>query len=120
MFDFMERKWYDKGEKTAREERGAGEGAMIDEERLKILTDGAKYDVSCSSSGSGRKNTRDGLGNASMAGICHSFTQDGRCISLLKMLMSNDCVFDCVYCPNRRERGRPPAQAFRPKRCASW
>lgn len=85
---------------------------MIDEERLKILTDGAKYDVSCSSSGSGRKNTRDGLGNASMAGICHSFTQDGRCISLLKMLMSNDCVFDCVYCPNRRSADVPRRKRF--------
>ena len=117
MFDFMERKWYDKGEKTAREERGAGEGAMIDEERLKILTDGAKYDVSCSSSGSGRKNTRDGLGNASMAGICHSFTQDGRCISLLKMLMSNDCVFDCVYCPNRRSADVPRASVSPEEMC---
>ena len=75
---------------------------MIDEHRLKILTDGAKYDVSCSSSGSRRRNTKDGLGNASFGGICHSFTQDGRCISLLKILMSNDCVFDCKYCPNRR------------------
>lgn len=75
---------------------------MIDEHRLKILTDGAKYDVSCSSSGSSRKNANGGLGNASFGGICHSFTQDGRCISLLKMLMSNDCVFDCKYCPNRR------------------
>ncbi|MBE5752517.1 MAG: putative DNA modification/repair radical SAM protein [Clostridiales bacterium] len=75
---------------------------MIDEGRLKILTDGAKYDVSCSSSGSRRKNEKDGLGNASFGGICHSFAQDGRCISLLKILMSNDCVFDCRYCPNRR------------------
>ena len=75
---------------------------MIDEHRLKILTDGAKYDVSCSSSGSRRRNTADGLGNASFGGICHSFTQDGRCISLLKILLSNDCVFDCKYCPNRR------------------
>ena len=75
---------------------------MIDETRLQILTDGAKYDVSCSSSGSRRKNTADGIGNASFGGICHSFTQDGRCISLLKILMSNDCVFDCKYCPNRR------------------
>jgi predicted DNA-binding helix-hairpin-helix protein len=75
---------------------------MIDEGRLKILTEGAKYDVSCSSSGSRRRNTKDGLGNASFGGICHSFTQDGRCISLLKILMSNDCVFDCKYCPNRR------------------
>ena len=75
---------------------------MIDENRLKILTDGAKYDVSCSSSGSKRKNKADGLGNAAFAGICHSFAADGRCISLLKILMSNDCMFDCKYCPNRR------------------
>ena len=74
---------------------------MIDESRLKILTDGAKYDVSCSSSGSRRKNKDDGIGNASYGGICHSFAQDGRCISLLKILMSNDCIFDCKYCPNR-------------------
>ena len=74
---------------------------MIDEARLKILTDGAKYDVSCSSSGSRRKNKDDGIGNASYGGICHSFAQDGRCISLLKILMSNDCIFDCKYCPNR-------------------
>jgi predicted DNA-binding helix-hairpin-helix protein len=74
---------------------------MIDERRLQILTDGAKYDVSCSSSGSRRKNTANGIGNAEFGGICHSFTQDGRCISLLKILMSNDCVFDCKYCPNR-------------------
>lgn len=75
---------------------------MIEEERLKILTEGAKYDVSCSSSGSRRKNEPGGLGNAAFGGICHSFTADGRCISLLKILMSNDCVFDCRYCPNRR------------------
>ena len=56
---------------------------MITEETLKILTDGAKYDVSCSSSGSSRKNTKDGLGNASFGGICHSFTPDGRCIVLI-------------------------------------
>lgn len=74
---------------------------MTDEHRLKILTEGAKYDVSCSSSGSRRKNKADGLGNAAFGGICHSFTADGRCISLLKILMSNDCVFDCKYCPNR-------------------
>lgn len=82
---------------------------MIDEGRLKILTDGAKYDVSCSSSGSKRKNTLDGLGNASFGEICHSFAQDGRCISLLKILMSNDCVFDCRYCPNRRSADTPRA-----------
>jgi putative DNA modification/repair radical SAM protein len=73
------------------------------ERRIKILTEGAKYDVSCSSSGSDRKNSAPGgLGNAAMAGICHSFASDGRCISLLKMLLSNDCVYDCLYCVNRR------------------
>ncbi len=74
--------------------------AMIDERRLKILTEGAKYDVSCSSSGSKRKNT-GGIGNGYVAGCCHSFTPDGRCISLLKILMSNDCAYNCKYCPNR-------------------
>lgn len=74
---------------------------MIDEKKLIILTEGAKYDVSCSSSGSKRKNKFGEIGNASFAGICHSYTQDGRCISLLKMLMSNDCVYDCKYCVNR-------------------
>ena len=75
---------------------------MIDAERLEILTESAKYDVSCSSSGSKRVNTAGGLGNASVGGICHSFTPDGRSISLLKILMSNDCIYDCEYCPNRR------------------
>lgn len=69
-------------------------------EKLKILSNAAKYDVSCSSSGSKRKNTPSGLGNATECGICHSFTPDGRCISLLKILFSNDCVFDCKYCIN--------------------
>ncbi len=76
---------------------------MIDTERLKILTESAKYDVSCSSSGSQRKNTSDGIGNADVAGICHSFTPDGRCISLLKVLLSNKCVYNCLYCPNRTD-----------------
>ena len=82
---------------------------MIEESRLKILVDGAKYDVSCSSSGSKRRNKGDGVGDTSFGGICHSFTQDGRCISLLKMLLSNDCVFDCKYCPNRRSADVPRA-----------
>ncbi|EKQ51022.1 MULTISPECIES: putative DNA modification/repair radical SAM protein [unclassified Clostridium] len=73
-------------------------------EKLKILSNAAKYDVSCSSSGSKRKNTNNGIGNASEAGICHSFTPDGRCISLLKILFSNDCVFDCKYCINGSSR----------------
>ena len=59
------------------------------EEKLRILSDAAKYDVSCSSSGSSRKNTNNGLGNAAVNGICHSWSADGRCISLLKILMTN-------------------------------
>ena len=74
---------------------------MLDAEKLKILTESAKYDVSCSSSGSKRVNRDGGIGNASVGGICHSFTPDGRCISFLKILMSNDCIYDCEYCPNR-------------------
>lgn len=70
-------------------------------ERLSILADSAKYDVSCSSSGSDRKNKNNGLGNASISGICHSWSDDGRCISLLKILFSNSCVYDCTYCVNR-------------------
>lgn len=82
---------------------------MIDADRLEILTESAKYDVSCSSSGSKRVNTKGGLGNASVGGICHSFTPDGRCISLLKILMSNACLYDCEYCPNRRSADVPRA-----------
>ena len=74
---------------------------MIDNERLKILTESAKYDVSCSSSGSTRRG-EGVIGNCLKGGICHSFTPDGRCISILKILMSNDCVYDCKYCVNRR------------------
>ena len=71
-------------------------------EKLKILTDAAKYDVACTSSGSDRRGRQGVLGNAMAAGICHSFAADGRCISLLKVLLSNDCAFDCAYCVNRR------------------
>lgn len=70
-------------------------------EKLKILSDAAKYDASCSSSGSSRKNTNNGIGNGSMAGICHTWGADGRCISLLKILLSNCCIYDCKYCINR-------------------
>ena len=73
------------------------------EEKLRILSDAAKYDVSCSSSGSSRKNTNNGLGNAAVNGICHSWSADGRCISLLKILMTNYCVYDCKYCINRKD-----------------
>ena len=73
---------------------------MTLEEKLKILADSAKYDASCSSSGSTRKN-EGGIGNAAYSGICHSFASDGRCISLLKILMTNCCILDCKYCINR-------------------
>ena len=83
---------------------------MLDAKRLTILTESAKYDVSCSSSGSSRS-SRGGIGNTYAAGICHSFTQDGRCISLLKILLSNQCVYDCLYCVNRRSNDVPRATA---------
>lgn len=70
------------------------------QEKLEILTDAAKYDVSCSSSNSNRQN-KGGLGNAHSSGICHSWAEDGRCISLLKILMTNICIYDCEYCINR-------------------
>lgn len=71
-------------------------------QKLEILTDAAKYDVACTSSGVDRPGEKGKIGNAVKAGICHSFAADGRCISLLKVLMSNDCVYDCAYCVNRR------------------
>ncbi|RKG29742.1 putative DNA modification/repair radical SAM protein [Acinetobacter tianfuensis] len=71
------------------------------QEKLSILADAAKYDVSCSSSGSDRKNKEKGLGNTG-SGICHSYTEDGRCVSLLKILFSNVCIYDCAYCVSRR------------------
>ena len=74
---------------------------MTIKEKLVILSDSAKYDASCSSSGSNRKND-SGTGNAAYSGICHSFTSDGRCVSLLKILMTNSCIFDCKYCINRK------------------
>lgn len=74
---------------------------MTLKEKLTILADSAKYDASCSSSGSNRKNM-GGTGNAAYSGICHSFASDGRCISLLKILMTNCCIFDCKYCINRK------------------
>ena len=70
-------------------------------EKLAILADAAKYDVSCSSSGSDRKNTNKGLGNGHMSGICHAYTADGRCVSLLKILLTNFCIYNCAYCVSR-------------------
>lgn len=78
-------------------------------QKLEILSSAAKYDVSCSSSGSSRMNTPGGIGNAAKAGICHSFTEDGRCISLLKVLFTNSCKYDCAYCINRRSNDIPRA-----------
>lgn len=71
-------------------------------EKLSILADAAKYDVSCSSSGSKRTNNTKGLGDSSGMGICHSYTEDGRCVSLLKILLTNHCIFDCAYCVTRK------------------
>ena len=72
-------------------------------EKLKVLAESAKYDVSCSSSGTVRKNKAGGLGNTvGGMGICHSFTEDGRCVSLLKIMLTNYCIYDCAYCINRR------------------
>lgn len=71
-------------------------------EKLSILANAAKYDVSCSSSGSKRKNKDQGLGDSTGMGICHSYTEDGRCVSLLKILLTNYCIFDCSYCVSRK------------------
>lgn len=71
-------------------------------EKLEILADAAKYDVSCSSSGGNRKNKNKGLGDSSATGICHTYTEDGRCVSLLKILLTNFCIYDCAYCVTRK------------------
>ncbi len=78
-------------------------------DKLEILTDAAKYDVACTSSGVDRKGNGRDMGNCIAAGICHSFSSDGRCISLLKILLSNECVYDCKYCINRRSNDVPRA-----------
>ncbi len=86
-------------------------------EKLTILSDAAKYDVACTSSGVDRGGTRGGIGNAVAAGICHTFSADGRCVSLLKVLMSNACAYDCQYCINRRSNDTPRA-TFTPRELA--
>ena len=83
-------------------------------EKLEILADAAKYDASCSSSGVKRKNKGRGIGNSTGAGICHSYTPDGRCVSLLKILLTNYCVYDCQYCINRLSSDVPRAR-FEPE-----
>ena len=73
------------------------------DQKLEILSDAAKYDASCASSGGQRRDSRDGkgIGSTTGSGICHAYTPDGRCISLLKILMTNFCIYDCAYCVNR-------------------
>ena len=83
-------------------------------DKLQILTDAAKYDVACTSSGHTRTNNGQGLGSAVSCGICHTFSADGRCVSLLKVLMTNICIFDCKYCVNRRSHDTRRA-AFSPR-----
>ena len=86
-------------------------------EKLEILADSAKYDVACTSSGVGRPGRHGSLGSCAPAGICHAFTPDGRCVSLLKVLYSNVCSYDCSYCVNRRSNDRPRA-TFTPRELA--
>lgn len=85
--------------------------------KLEILAESAKYDISCASSGTSRSNKHKGIGNASSCGICHSFTADGRCVSLLKIMLTNYCMFDCAYCINRQSNDIPRA-GFTPKELA--
>lgn len=87
-------------------------------QKLAILGESARYDVSCSSSGISRSGDGTGIGNASLGGICHSWTEDGRCVSLLKVLMTNYCEYDCLYCANRHSNDIPRA-AFTPEELAS-
>ena len=87
-------------------------------EKLEILADAAKYDVACTSSGASRSARKGSLGSVSQAGICHSFSADGRCITLLKVLLTNVCVCDCAYCVNRVSNEEVPRTAFRPRELA--
>ncbi|MCL2083741.1 MAG: putative DNA modification/repair radical SAM protein, partial [Oscillospiraceae bacterium] len=87
------------------------------EQKLEVLGAAAKYDVSCASSGSSRAGKRGGIGNAAVGGICHTWTADGRCLSLLKVLMTNACVYDCAYCVNRASHDTPRA-TFTPRELA--
>lgn len=86
-------------------------------QKLEILTDSAKYDVACTSSGVDRTARKNGIGSATSGGICHSFAADGRCISLLKVLMTNICVYDCKYCVNRKSND-VPRSIFSPRELA--
>ena len=88
--------------------------------KLEILADAAKYDASCASGGAPQRSSRgrDGLGASTGSGICHSFTPDGRCVSLLKILLTNFCLYDCQYCVNRRTSNVPRAR-FTPEQVVS-
>jgi len=86
-------------------------------EKLHILADAAKYDVSCVSSGVERRNKKTGIGNAAASGICHAWAADGRCISLLKILLTNNCIYDCSYCVNRKSNDNRRA-SFTPRQVA--
>ncbi len=97
----------EKGETTVRYLAGGHEMTLMD--KLEILTDAAKYDVACTSSGVERKGNGRDMGSCVAAGICHSFSSDGRCISLLKILFTNECVYDCRYCHNRKSNDVPRA-----------
>ncbi|MGI6668340.1 MAG: putative DNA modification/repair radical SAM protein [Acetivibrionales bacterium] len=88
-------------------------------DKLEILANGAKYDVSCVSSGSSRKNTPGGIGSGFASGICHTFTGDGRCVSLLKILLSNQCIYDCAYCVNRSSNDKIARTALTPEEVAN-
>ena len=83
-------------------------------DKLTILSAAAKYDVACTSSGVDRKGTGRGMGNSVAPGVCHSFSADGRCISLLKILFTNECIFNCAYCLNNRDSD-VPRTAFTPE-----
>ena len=83
-------------------------------DKLNILADAAKYDAACTSSGLSRSSRPGGLGSTIAAGCCHTFSADGRCVTLLKVLMTNYCVYDCQYCVNRRSHDTPRA-AFTPR-----
>ncbi len=86
-------------------------------EKLRILTDAAKYDVACTSSGVDKGSAQQGMGSAVACGICHTFAADGRCVSLLKVLLTNCCAYDCQYCVNRRSNDTPRAM-FSPRELA--
>ena len=88
------------------------------ERKLAILADAAKYDASCASSGSHRERAKNGIGNVTGTGICHSYAPDGRCISLLKILLTNYCVYDCQFCINRISSNTPRAR-FTPEEVAA-